>query len=160
MLHALVVSRVLSEDGNHPMEWKTDRMLETAKNGAWGETLINLSSVITQMRGGAVFFSDTKPLGRSGRAVRALCDMLSPLTDANNLQILFAIYDLTLSDDTLYADVVSIEANCGVADVSARIDTVLYRYLQDKIVDGTRRYRLAETFVPLIPMLGSFWFES
>ena len=93
-LHTIILSKGMTADNMNP-GWDTEDAIEHAGNAEWGYSCCNIPEITTTMRHGAVFFSDNRNLTLMNNDVRRIVAMIKPFSDAKNLKIATALYQLT-----------------------------------------------------------------
>lgn len=150
-LHAIaLVMESGKEDSGYP-EFKMDETIDHAVCDEWGLSSVMSPQIVTTMRRGNIFFSDDRNLYDED-SIKKICRLMKKLSDKLELTVLFAVYDLTVADETVFA---SVEKICERTDltqacVEAILDGELAQFLQ---VAGNRAVRIKGEYMNIPPIL-------
>lgn len=125
----------------------------------WGTSICSEPEGSTARMNNCIFFSLGK--GRhslSGAQLRKLSITLYQLADVRYLKVMYALYDLTISDFDIYVPVEDISKAAGVS--VEETDEVLNEMpVTVKDADGKFLYRLEGAFYHIPPMLSLLWYD-
>jgi len=110
-----------------------DDLIEHAGNTEWGYSCYSIPEIITTMRHGAVFFSNNKNLTLMDYNIKLIVSIVKPFSNVRNLKIATALYQLTASSESAYADVIQICDMTGIP--SEKIENVLTEDLAPFIIE-------------------------
>ena len=146
-LHVLILVKC----GDQP-NWLTEDSIFHAGSGEWGFSCMNVSHMITAMRGGAVFFSRNLPMNHlQNPQIWQMTSLLRPFTDADTLKTALAIYRLTFDADDAYAAIPDAAQKADLPEdkVRACLTGPLAHFLQEK--EGT--FRFSDMYLHILPIL-------
>lgn len=156
-LHTIIWSKemgFLSSENQNP---DIDDLIEHAGNTEWGYSCYSIPEIITTMRHGAVFFSNNKNLTLMDHNIKLIVSIVKPFSNVRNLKIATALYQLTASSESAYADVIQICDMTGIP--SEKIENVLAEDLAPFIIEkngvdcGFRFKGMYMNIIPIISML-------
>lgn len=132
-LHAIILSKGMTADNMNP-GWDTEDAIEHAGNAEWGYSCCNIPEITTTMRHGAVFFSNNRNLTLMNTDVRRIVAMIKPFSNAKNLKIATALYQLTIHSEDAYTTVAQISDKSGVSpeQVQDCLESDLSQFILEK----------------------------
>lgn len=113
-LHTIILSKGMTADNMNP-GWDTEDAIEHAGTAEWGYSCCNIPEITTTMRHGAVFFSNNRNLTLMNTDVRRIVAIIKPFSNAKNLKIATALYQLTIHFEDAYTTVAQISDKSGVS---------------------------------------------
>ena len=134
----------------------SENAIDHAGKREWGYSCLNFPEITTLMHGDSVFFSANRDLKLSSNyRIRELCAMLKIFSDVHHMKTMYAIYNLTVHDESTYADIESISEKSGlpVQTVTPCIENALFPYLCEKHEADEIRYRIEGRYMHIIPLL-------
>ncbi len=112
------------------------------------------------MRHGAVFFSNNKNLTLTNTDVRRIVSMIKPFSDAKNLKIATALYQLTVNSEDAYTTIAQISDKSGVSpdEVHDCIEGELSPFILEK--EGQEsELRFEGMYMNILPIISLFDFK-
>ncbi|MDC7291958.1 helix-turn-helix domain-containing protein [Butyrivibrio sp. DSM 10294] len=150
-LHAIVLVKESKKESSGYPEFELDETIEHAICNEWGLSSVASSQIITTMRRGNVFFSDDQNL-YDENSIKKICKLMKKLSDKLELAVLFAVYDITVSDEATFA---SVEQVSDITDlqqsvIESILDGELVQFLQ---VAENRTFRIRGEYMNIPPIL-------
>ncbi len=158
-LHTIILSKGMRADNMNP-GWDTEDAIEHAGNAEWGYSCCNIPEITTTMRHGAVFFSNNKNLTLTNTDVRRIVSMIKPFSDAKNLKIATALYQLTVNSEDAYTTIAQISDKSGVSpdEVHDCIEGELSPFILEK--EGQEsELRFEGMYMNILPIISLFDFK-
>lgn len=158
VLHTIMLSKKMTA-GNVNPGWDTDDAIEQAGSAEWGYSCLSVPEITTTMRHGAVFFSNNKNLTLVNRDVHRIVSMIKPFSDAKNLKVATALYQLTIHSEDAYTTIAQISDKSGVSaeKVQDCLEGDLSQFILEK--DGPEsEFRFEAMYLKMIPILSLFDF--
>ncbi len=158
-LHTIIFSKGMTAD-NMNSGWDTDDAIEHAGNAEWGYSCCNIPEITTMMRHGAVFFSDNRDFFLMNTDVRRIVAMIKPFSDAKNLKIATALYQLTIHSEDAYATVAQISDKSGVSPEKVQdcLGGDLSQFIFEK--EGPEsEFRFEGMYMNILPLISLFDFK-
>ena len=140
--------------------WDTEDAIEHAGTAEWGYSCCNIPEITTTMRHGAVFFSNNRNLTLMNNDVRRIVAMIKPFSDAKNLKIATALYQLTIHSEDAYTTVAQISDKSGVSPgkVQDCLESVLSQFILEK--EGPEsQFRFEGMYMNILPIISLFDFK-
>jgi len=146
-LHTVIISKLMSPD------WDTDGAIEHASKGEWGYSSCCTPELTTTMRRGSVFFSNNKMLIINNEAKR-IASVIMPLSNAKNLKIATALYQLTFGSEDTYASLsqISEQSEMPIEQVRDRIENDLAVFVTEKN-NAEGQFRFDGMYMDVIPII-------
>lgn len=158
-LHTIILSKGMTADNMNP-GWDTEDAIEHAGNAEWGYSCCNIPEITTTMRHGAVFFSDNRNLTLMNNDVRRIVAMIKPFSDAKNLKIATALYQLTIHSEDAYTTVAQISDKSGVSPEKVQdcLESDLSQFILEK--EGPEsQFRFEGMYMNILPIISLFDFK-
>lgn len=158
-LHTIILSKGMNADNRNP-GWDTDDAIEHAGKAEWGYSCCNIPEITTTMRHSAIFFSDNKNLNLMNTDIRRITSIIKPFSDAKNLKIATALYQLTIHSEDAYATVAQISERSGL--LSEKVQDCLERDLSPFILEQEgeeSEYRFEGMYMNILPIISLFDFK-
>lgn len=158
-LHTIILSKEMTADNMNP-GWDTDEAMEHAGNAEWGYSCCSVPEITTTMRHGAVFFSSNKNLTLMNTDVRQIVSVINPFSDAKNLKIATALYQLTVHSEDAYATVAQIseKSNMRPEKVKDCLENELSPFVIEK--DGAEsQFRFDGRYMQILPIISLLDFK-
>ncbi len=158
-LHTIILSKEMTAD-NRNSGWDTDNAMEHAGKAEWGYSSCNIPELTTTMRHGAVFFSNNKNLILTNNDVNRIASIIKPFSDAKNLRIATALYQLTVHSETAYAtiDQISEKSKVSAERVQACLEGDMARFIIEK-AGIESQFRFEGMYMNILPILSLFDFK-
>lgn len=155
-LHVIIFSKEMTAD-NNDIGWDTDEVIEHAGKAEWGYSCCNIPEITTMMRHGAVFFSNNRNLTLMNTDVRRIVSIIKPFSDANNLKIATALYQLTVHSEDDYATIAEISDKSGVSPEKVQdcLEGALSRFIIENDSEE-RQFRFEGMYMNIIPIISLF----
>lgn len=158
-LHTIILSKGMTADNMNP-GWDTEDAIEHTGNAEWGYSCCNIPEITTTMRHGAVFFSDNRNLTLMNNDVRRIVAMIKPFSDAKNLKIATALYQLTIHSEDAYTTVAQITDKSGVSPEKVQdcLESDLSQFILEK--EGPEsQFRFEGMYMNILPIISLFDFK-
>ncbi len=158
-LHTIILSKGMTADNMNP-GWDTEDAIEHAGNAEWGYSCCNIPEITTVMRHGAVFFSNNRNLTLMNTDVRRIVAMIKPFSDAKNLKIATALYQLTVHSEDAYTTMAQISDKSGVSPEKVRecLEGDLSQFILEK--EGPEsEFRFEGMYMNILPIISLFDFK-
>ena len=158
-LHTIIMSKGMKTDSKNP-GWNMDDAIEHAGNTEWGYSCCNIPEITTTMRHGAVFFSNNRKLTLMNTDVHRIVSILKPFSDAKNLKIAAALYQLTVHSEDACATIAQISNQSGVTSEKIQdcFEGELAPFIFEK--DGVESaFRLKGMYMNILPIISLFDFK-
>ncbi len=157
-LHAIIVSKEITDHKNINPGWDTDEVIEHAGNGEWGYTCINLEEITTVMRRGTAVFSNNRDISLTTPQMNTLCRIMQTFSDLNTLKVFFALYNLTISSEYCSGPVSVLAEKCALSteDVTACLNTLSPYLFETTDEEGRTAYGIGGMWKQLAPLLTLF----
>lgn len=158
-LHTIILSKGMTDNNQNP-GWNTDDAIEHAGNAEWGYSCCNIPEITTTMRHGAVFFSNNKNLTLMNTDVRRIVSMIKPFSDAKNLKIGTALYQLTVRSEDAYTTIAQISDKSGESPEKVQdcLEGDLSQFIIEK--EGTEReFRFKGMYMNILPIISLLDFK-
>ena len=154
-LHAIVLVKESKKESSGYPEFELDETIEHAICNEWGLSSVASSQIITTMRRGNVFFSDDQNL-YDENSIKKICKLMKKLSDKLELAVLFAVYDITVSDEATFASVeqVSEITDLQQSVIESILDGELVQFLQ---VAENRTFRIRGEYMNIPPILSALY---
>ena len=154
-LHAIVLVKESKKESSGYPEFELDETIEHAICNEWGLSSVASSQIITTMRRGNVFFSDDQNL-YDENSIKKICKLMKKLSDKLELAVLFAVYDITVSDEAIFASVeqVSEITDLQQSVIESILDGELVQFLQ---VAENRTFRIRGEYMNIPPILSALY---
>lgn len=154
-LHAIVLVKESKKESSGYPEFELDETIEHAICNEWGLSSVSSSQIITTMRRGNVFFSDDQNL-YDENSIKKICKLMKKLSDKLELAVLFAVYDITVSDEATFASVeqVSEITDLQQSVIESILDGELVQFLQ---VAENRTFRIRGEYMNIPPILSALY---
>ncbi len=151
-LHTIIISKLMTAD-NHNPGWDTDDAIEHAGNAEWGYSCCSAPEFTTTMRRGSIFFSNNKQLIINNEAKR-IASLINPFSNAKNLKIAAALYDLTVGSEDTYATAlqVSEESKLPIEQVQSCIENDLAGLVIEND-DAEGQFRFDGKYMNILPII-------
>ena len=151
VLHA----RLFAEYVNMP---NPDDVITHAKTGEWGLSVISDPNVTTRMYRDAVFFSANGEYGATNLTVgqiKQLSCFLREITKEHCLPVLFALYRLTVRDESAYvsAEAIGQISRMRTDRVLAALEDELSEIVICRDSDSGREWRIGDECMDVVPIL-------
>ncbi len=158
-LHAIILSKGMTADNMNP-GWDTDDAIEHAGTAEWGYSGYNIPEITTTMRHGAVFFSNNRNLILMNNDVRRIVAMIKPFSNAMNLKIATALYQLTVHSEDAYTTIAQISDKSGVSPERVRdcLEGDLSQFILEKY-DTESEFRFEGMYMKILPIISLFDFK-
>ncbi len=159
VLHTIILSKGMTADNMNP-GWDTEDAIEHAGNAEWGYSCCNIPEITTTMRHGAVFFSNNRNLTLMNTDVRRIVTMIKPFSDAKNLKIATALYQLTIHSEDAYTTVAQISDKSGVSPEKVQdcLESDLSQFILEK--EGPEsQFRFEGMYMNILPIISLFDFK-
>lgn len=158
-LHTIILSKMMTADNQNP-GWDIEDALEHAENAEWGYSCCNAPEVTTTMRHGAVFFSNNQNLILMNPDMRRIVSIIKPFSDATNLKIAVALYQLTVHAEDAYATVAQISEKSGFSPEKVQhcLDGELSLFISEK--EGMEsQFRFEGMYMNILPVISLLDFK-
>lgn len=158
-LHTIILSKGMTADNKNP-GWDTDDAIEHAENAEWGYSCCNIPEITTTMRHSAVFFSNNRNLTLMNTDVRRIVSMIKPFSDAKNLRIATALYQLTVHSEDTYTTIAQISDKSGLSSEKVQdcLEGDLSPFILEK--DGPESgFRFEGMYMNILPIISLFDFK-
>ena len=158
-LHTIILSKGMTADNMNP-GWDTEDAIEHDGNAEWGYSCCNIPEITTTMRHGAVFFSNNRNLTLMNTDVRRIVAMIKPFSDAKNLKIATALYQLTIHSEDAYTTVAQISDKSGVSPEKVQdcLESDLSQFILEK--EGPEsQFRFEGMYMNILPIISLFDFK-
>jgi transcriptional regulator with XRE-family HTH domain len=154
-LHAIVLVKESKKESSGYPEFELDETIEHAICNEWGLSSVASPQIITTMRRGNVFFSDDQNL-YDENSIKKICKLMKKLSDKLELAVLFAVYDITVSDEATFASVeqVSEMTDLQQSVIESILDGELAQFLQ---VAENRTFRIRGEYMNIPPILSALY---
>lgn len=155
-LHTMILSKEMTADHTNP-GWDTDDAIEHAGNAEWGYSSCNIPEISTTMRHGAVFFSNNKNVALMNTDIRRIAAIIRPFSEAKNLKIAAALYQLTVHSEDAYAAVGQISEQSGLSP--EKVQDCLEGDLSQFVIkkqDQERKFRFDGMYMNILPIISLF----
>ncbi len=154
-LHAIILSKYMTMHTAGNPGWDTDGAIEHAGRGEWGYSNISLPGFTTVFSHGSVLFSDNRTLNLPAGKLREIARIATCFSQYENLAVLTALYELTISDESKYADIPAIAEACRVPEerVVACLSGALSVYIDEETTTDMVQYRIRGSAILLVPVL-------
>lgn len=140
--------------------WDTEDAIEHAGNAEWGYSCCNIPEITTTMRHGAVFFSNNRNLTLMNTDIRRIVAMIKPFSEAKNLKIATALYQLTIHSEDAYTTVAQISDKSGVSPEKVQdcLESDLSQFILEK--EGPEsQFRFEGMYMNILPIISLFDFK-
>ncbi len=158
-LHAIILSKGITSDNMNP-GWDTEDAIAYAGNAGWGYSCCNIPEITTTMRHGAVFFSNNKNLTLINTDIRRIVAIIKPFSDAKNLKIATALYQLTVHSEDAYTTIAQISDKSGISPEKVQncLEGELSQFILEK--EGTENeFRFEGMYMNILPIISLFDFK-
>lgn len=158
-LHTIILSKGMTAD-NMNLGWDTDDAIEHAGNTEWGYSCCNIPEITTTMRYGAVFFSNNRNLTLMNTDIRRIVAMIKPFSDAKNLKVATALYQLTIHSEDAYTTIAQISEKSGVSSEKVQncLEGALSQFILEK--EGPEsEFRFEGMYMNILPIISLFDFK-
>ena len=159
VLHTIILSKGMTADNMNP-GWDTEDAIEHAGTAEWGYSCCNIPEITTTMRHGAVFFSNNRNLTLMNNDVRRIVAIIKPFSDAKNLKIATALYQLTIHSEDAYTTVAQISDKSGVSPEKVQdcLESDLSQFILEK--EGPEsQFRFEGMYMSILPIISLFDFK-
>lgn len=159
-LHTILFSREMTAGSNADPGWNTDDAIKHAGNAEWGYSCWSVPEITTTMRQGAVFFSNNRNLILMNEDIRHIVSIIKPFSDAKNLKIAAALYQLTVQSEDAYATIAQISEKSGLPEekIGGALTCALAPFIYEK-ADGEGAFRFEGMYMNLLPILSLLDFK-
>jgi len=155
-LHTIIFSKEMTADNQNP-GWNTDNAVEHARRAEWDYSSCTAPEITTTMRHDAVFFSNNKNLILGNNDVRRIVSVITPFSNAENLRIAAALYQLTVHSEDAYTTVAQISDESGVSSEKVKncLEGALSQFILYK--EGAEsQFRFAGRYMNILPIISLF----
>ncbi len=155
-LHTIIFSKEMTADDQNP-GWNTDDAIEHACKAEWGYSSCTVPEITTMMRQGAVFFSNNKNLILKNNDVWRIVSVITPFSNAENLRIAAALYQLTVHSEDAYTTIAQISEKARIS--SEKVQNCLEGDLSQFVIKmgGTEnRFRFEGMYMNILPIISLF----
>ncbi len=158
-VHTIIFSKGMMTVDDPNTGWDTDEAIEHAGNAEWGYSCCNIPEITTIMRHGTVLFSNNKNLTLMNN-IRRIVSMIKPFSDAHNLKIAAALYNLTVHSENAYATLSEISEKSGMTceTVKGCLEGELSRFIIEKEAPESR-YRFDGMYMSILPVISLLDFK-
>ncbi len=155
-VHTIIFSKEMTADNQNP-GYDTDDAIEHACRAEWGYSGCAAPEITTMMRQGTVFFSNNKNLFLGNSDVRRIVSVITPFSNAENLRIAVALYQLTVHSEDAYTTVAQISDESGVSSEKVKncLEGALSQFVLNK-ESAESQFRFKGRYMNIIPVISLF----
>ncbi len=154
-LHAIILSKYMTMHTAGNPGWDTDGAIEHAGRGEWGYSNISLPGFTTVFSHGSVLFSDNRTLNLPACELREIARIATCFGTYEHLAVLTALYGLTVSNESRFANIPAIADACGLSEekVAVCLSGALSVYLDEETTASVTQYRIKGHAMQIVPIL-------
>lgn len=151
-LHAALLSKQPEMKNRMPDE-STEQKKSDKKGVRY--SCLNIPEITSLKRNGVMLFSDNQNLPLSDRNMLDITRTMKMFADLHTLQILFALYALTVDDEEHYISAADIAQKASLPEkaITEVLHDRLFPILSQKTADETILYRIAGPYMSYPPIL-------